>query len=73
MERRCPVCGKVVDPPFHKRTKEDIFPFCSRRCKLVDLGAWLNSEYRMISELNPPNTSLLSDDYPEDIEEKQQV
>jgi len=22
-------------------------PFCSERCKLIDLGAWANDEYRL--------------------------
>ena len=25
------------------------YPFCSRRCKLIDLGAWLNADYKVIS------------------------
>jgi uncharacterized protein len=25
------------------------FPFCSERCKLVDLGAWLDGDYRIAS------------------------
>ncbi len=45
----CPRCGKEVvrcsaeDAPF--------FPFCSRRCKLVDLGSWLNEEHRISEPL----------------------
>lgn len=23
------------------------FPFCSDRCKLIDLGSWLDEEYRI--------------------------
>jgi hypothetical protein len=23
------------------------FPFCSQRCRLVDLGAWLEGDYRI--------------------------
>jgi endogenous inhibitor of DNA gyrase (YacG/DUF329 family) len=37
---KCPICGKAVewkDNPFR--------PFCSERCKLVDLGRWVNDEY----------------------------
>jgi len=26
------------------------FPFCSERCKLIDLGAWLDVEYRITSD-----------------------
>ncbi|MXP62773.1 DNA gyrase inhibitor YacG [Roseomonas sp. M0104] len=34
---RCPVCGKPAEPAFR--------PFCSARCKQVDLGRWLNGGY----------------------------
>ena len=37
---KCPICGKPVewqDNPFR--------PFCSERCKLVDLGRWVTEEY----------------------------
>lgn len=39
---KCPTCGKPVewkDNPFR--------PFCSERCKLVDLGRWVSEEYRV--------------------------
>jgi len=26
---------------------EGLFPFCSQRCRLVDLGRWLDGEYRI--------------------------
>ncbi len=38
---RCPICGKGV------RTDHPYFPFCSERCKLVDLGRWLDGRYRI--------------------------
>lgn len=28
-------------------------PFCSGRCKMVDLGRWLNEEYRVSEPLSP--------------------
>jgi hypothetical protein len=28
-------------------------PFCSERCKLVDLGKWLGEEYRISEPLQP--------------------
>lgn len=37
---KCPKCSKPVewkDNPFR--------PFCSERCKLVDLGRWVSEEY----------------------------
>jgi len=37
---RCPVCGKMFDP-----ATSDARPFCSRRCRLIDLGRWLDEQY----------------------------
>jgi uncharacterized protein len=40
---KCPQCGGVS-----LYQKENAFrPFCSERCKLMDLGAWANDEYRI--------------------------
>ena len=37
--RLCPHCGKPADPLFR--------PFCSKHCKDLDLGRWLNEDYRV--------------------------
>jgi len=42
-ERRCPICGAPAAPRADGRA----FPFCSARCRLVDLGKWLGEEYRI--------------------------
>jgi endogenous inhibitor of DNA gyrase (YacG/DUF329 family) len=39
----CPICQRTVAP----RSTNAAFPFCSARCKQVDLGAWLDEAYRM--------------------------
>ena len=44
---RCPICKKLV-----KRTEED-FPFCSERCRLIDLGKWASGGYVISSALDP--------------------
>jgi len=36
----CPICRKRFDP-LTSRT----MPFCSPRCRLIDLGRWLGEEY----------------------------
>jgi endogenous inhibitor of DNA gyrase (YacG/DUF329 family) len=44
----CPTCKAPVakgDPALAK-----LFPFCSERCHLVDLGRWLGEEYRIPGE-----------------------
>ena len=39
----CPTCGTAV--PW---TPESRFrPFCSNRCRKIDLGAWANDEYKI--------------------------
>jgi endogenous inhibitor of DNA gyrase (YacG/DUF329 family) len=42
----CPICAKSVRP----RADNPWFPFCSPRCKQVDLGKWLDEGYRISSE-----------------------
>jgi endogenous inhibitor of DNA gyrase (YacG/DUF329 family) len=41
MASRCPICKKDVVP----RAENPAFPFCSERCKLIDLGKWLGEGY----------------------------
>ena len=41
----CPTCrAEVVKDPTRPNK---LFPFCSERCHLVDLGRWLGEEYRI--------------------------
>ena len=44
---RCPICKKPVsdDPPADG--SKNYFPFCSERCKLIDLGRWLEGRYQI--------------------------
>ncbi len=37
----CPTCKQAVKWDL---TKEKFLPFCSKRCSLVDLGAWASEE-----------------------------
>jgi len=48
----CPRCGRMSE----YQTLADLpsFPFCSRRCKLIDLGGWLDEEHRISTPLPPP-------------------
>jgi len=39
----CPTCGASV--PWTPESK--FRPFCSERCKTIDLGAWANESYRI--------------------------
>ena len=40
----CPICGKPSPP---RAAGNRAFPFCSPRCKLLDLGKWLDEDYRV--------------------------
>lgn len=39
-ELRCPTCNKLFEP-----RESEAMPFCSARCKQIDLAAWLDEEY----------------------------
>jgi len=47
---RCPICKKPVEEPRPKAggsVQKSTFPFCSERCKLIDLGRWMDGAYRL--------------------------
>ena len=37
---RCPICEKLFDSD-----KSDAMPFCSARCRLIDLGRWIEEDH----------------------------
>lgn len=49
----CPQCSKEVvwgeESPYR--------PFCSERCKLIDLGQWANEGYRIAADEPDPGQS----------------
>ena len=40
MKHRCPICKTATDSD-----RDQEFPFCSERCRLLDLGAWASEKY----------------------------
>jgi uncharacterized protein len=51
---RCPTCRKIVlktDPEF---------PFCSERCRVIDLGKWASGGYVISSPLDDPESEDFS-------------
>jgi hypothetical protein len=50
---RCPICRTIV-----LKTNED-FPFCSDRCRTIDLGKWASGGYVISTKINDPE--LLED------------
>jgi endogenous inhibitor of DNA gyrase (YacG/DUF329 family) len=50
MEQRCPICHKVIKSANQQKNGgQQFLPFCSERCKLIDLGVWLDADYKIIS------------------------
>jgi len=45
---RCPSCRTLVRP------NEEDFPFCSDRCRLIDLGKWASGSYKISSPVLDP-------------------
>ncbi len=46
---RCPSCGMLVQP------KDEDFPFCSDRCRKIDLGKWAMGVYKISSPVLDPD------------------
>ena len=55
----CPTCRKVV------LASNDDFPFCSDRCRILDIGKWASGDYKISSPILDP-------DLLEDLEHAQQ-
>jgi len=61
--RRCPTCGEPL-----ASSRPDFGPFCSARCQLLDLGAWLTDGERAIpgpaADAGPPSPEPDADPEP---------
>jgi uncharacterized protein len=47
MNLKCPICKQPV------KLGDSDFPFCSERCRIIDLGNWSSEKYRISSPANP--------------------
>ena len=45
---RCPTCRTIV------HAKDEQFPFCSERCRTIDLGKWASGAYKVSSPISDP-------------------
>lgn len=63
---KCPICGKT----YEVTALADLptFPFCSERCRLVDLGRWIDGDYVVPGPEVPAPPSRSNGDVPEDDE-----
>lgn len=55
---KCPICQKKVAPG------DRYAPFCSDRCRLIDLGNWASEKYVVSTPANP------EDRLPDELEEE---
>ena len=63
LKLRCPICKKAV-----KGTDAE-FPFCSQRCRTIDLGKWASGAYVISSPVSDAEEAIRESN-PEDVESK---
>jgi uncharacterized protein len=59
---RCPICKKAV------KSDDADFPFCSDRCKIIDLGKWASGAYVIASPVTDAD-EMVHDGPPDDPDE----
>ena len=54
----CPTCNKSVKWTQSNPDR----PFCSERCKLIDLGAWADEQHTIPGDVDADENDVLSGD-----------
>jgi uncharacterized protein len=62
LKLKCPICKKPV------KAEAPDFPFCSERCRLVDLGKWARGAYVITSPVTDAEEAI-RDAHPEDFDD----
>jgi endogenous inhibitor of DNA gyrase (YacG/DUF329 family) len=57
MTSACPICGRAVRETQNK-------PFCTARCKEVDLHRWLSESYRIPANPDPDDEADEGEEHP---------
>ena len=60
LKLKCPICKKLVT------SMEAEFPFCSDRCRLIDLGKWASGAYVISSPVQDGDSV---EDFPRESDE----
>jgi hypothetical protein len=55
LKLRCPICKKPVTTP------DPEFPFCSERCRTIDLGKWASGQYVISSPIRDTEDDFQSE------------
>jgi endogenous inhibitor of DNA gyrase (YacG/DUF329 family) len=53
---RCPICRKEVQPD------DPFVPFCSDRCRIIDLGNWASEKYVIPMPADPLNPAEIPEE-----------
>jgi endogenous inhibitor of DNA gyrase (YacG/DUF329 family) len=56
----CPICGKPLAD--NASAESPLYPFCSVRCKQVDLARWWGGKYEVVEPLDPMRLLEADDD-----------
>ena len=66
---RCPICDRPLSSKPSSAGVDSAptegnraFPFCSSRCRLIDLGKWMNEDYRV--PVDEPSNEEDADGFP---------
>ena len=62
---KCPICRRSSAPQEPREGEQrSPYPFCSERCRLVDLGRWLDGRYRIPVEVDEHDEAEVDIDEP---------
>ena len=56
----CPICGK--DLAANAALESAWFPFCSKRCRQIDLYRWAEGKYSITEPLTPEDLESFDDE-----------
>lgn len=59
-QAKCPTCGRTIE----WSSANPYRPFCSERCKLIDLGAWLSEQRAIPGDAKPHDDDAEPQDPP---------
>lgn len=62
----CPICRRPFE--FITLEAQPAFPFCSERCRLIDLGRWIDGDYVIPGDARTPEDEAPTDAPREDDE-----
>jgi endogenous inhibitor of DNA gyrase (YacG/DUF329 family) len=60
MAAACPICKKALSG----EREAQLGPFCSQRCKLIDLGNWLGGKYAVAGDERTSAPGVHDEDEP---------